>query len=78
MSAHYGICDCPTCVLYNNKKLVALEKAHAWLLSQTDGECVEWGCPVDEGLHFGSYCDDGLSWRHAQGCDWVKARDLKL
>ena len=77
MSDH-GICDCLTCVFYNGQKLIALEKAHAWLLSQTDCECIEWGCPVEGELHSGSYSDDDTSWRHAQGCEWIKARDLAL
>jgi len=73
-----GICSCPTCLLYNANRMAALEKAHAWLVSQTDCECIEWGCPVNGELHSGGYGDDGLYWRHAQGCEWIKARDLTL
>lgn len=76
------LCDCNKCkmVRLENEtgRLARLERAHAWFVSQTDCDCVEWGCPVDGELHSGGYDDDDLSWRHAQGCEWIKARDLTL
>ncbi len=83
-----SLCECHECLCIRNGgalRLVELErentklkKAHAWFVSRSDCECIEGGCPVDGELHSGGYDDDDLSWRHAQGCEWIKARDLTL
>ena len=61
MSDH-GICDCLTCVFYNGKKLVALEKAHAWFVANA---------------HPRAHCDLVDDYERVLS-EWKRARDLTL